>query len=120
MTLRQSTLALFIILSGVISFFVVTGLLQKFIGVRLLSNEYGKPKRLVTDGPFAYSRNPIYVAFFIPLLSLAIVSPIASVVAIIFYTLSMTYTVLRIEERDLLARFGEDYREYASKVRRWI
>jgi protein-S-isoprenylcysteine O-methyltransferase Ste14 len=102
------------------SFFAATIALQRFIGIALKATEYGKPQHLVTSGPFAYSRNPIYVAFFVPLLSLAAISPIASAIAFSFYIVSMNFTVLRIEERDLLNKFGADFTTYTHKVRRWV
>ncbi len=118
--LKASTLTLVIILLALGLFFVSTIVLQRFIGISLKATEYGKPARLVTGGPFAYSRNPIYVAFFIPLLSLAIVSPLASALAIFIYIVTMNLTVMRIEERDLLQKFGSDFIDYTNKVRRWI
>jgi protein-S-isoprenylcysteine O-methyltransferase Ste14 len=115
---NPATLATVIV--ALIFFFIATIALQRFIGISLKATEYGKPARLVMGGPFAYSRNPIYVTFFVPLISLAIISPIACTIAFAFYITSMNLTVLRIEERDLLNKFGNDFTSYASKTRRWL
>jgi protein-S-isoprenylcysteine O-methyltransferase Ste14 len=119
-TALRSTSTLLLVIAAIIIFFAATIALQRFIGIALKATEYGKPQHLVTSGPFAYSRNPIYVAFFVPLLSLAAISPIASAIAFSFYIVSMNFTVLRIEERDLLNKFGADFTTYTHKVRRWV
>jgi protein-S-isoprenylcysteine O-methyltransferase Ste14 len=108
------------LLACLATFFICVLSLQYYIGLSLTSNEYGKPRSLVTGGPFQISRNPIYLTFIVPLASLAFLSWVAASIAIAFYIISMNLTVLRIEERDLVSIFGETYLNYAAKTRRWI
>jgi protein-S-isoprenylcysteine O-methyltransferase Ste14 len=105
---------------SLVLFFVIASYIQYYMGLSLLANEYGKPRQLTVSGPFSYSRNPIYVAFLIPLAAFAFFSFTATAVAIVFYVLSLNLTVLRSEERDLVTIFGEAYIHYAAKVPRWI
>jgi protein-S-isoprenylcysteine O-methyltransferase Ste14 len=94
--------------------------IQGKMGFAVSANTFGKPNHLVTAGLFQYSRNPIYLAFWMPLLSISVVSIPASLVALALYVVSMNLTVLRTEERDLKNLFGQTYLDYAQKVPRWI
>jgi protein-S-isoprenylcysteine O-methyltransferase Ste14 len=94
--------------------------IQGKMGFAVSANTFGKPNHLVTEGLFQYSRNPIYLAFWMPLLSISVVSIPASLVALALYVVSMNLTVLRTEERDLKNLFGQIYLDYAQKVPRWI
>jgi protein-S-isoprenylcysteine O-methyltransferase Ste14 len=79
------------------------------------------PPVLVTDGPFAYSRNPTYLgATFIwfgwAIFYGSVVNLILAVVGWMFFN----YLKVPQEERSLEARFGEAYRAYRRRVPRWI
>lgn len=95
-------------------------IIQRHMRLSLLANTFGEPARLVTSGIFAYSRNPIYVAFFVPLASIAYFSLAASIAAIAMYVLAMNLTVIRKEERDLLNAFGSEYAAYLTRAPRWL
>jgi protein-S-isoprenylcysteine O-methyltransferase Ste14 len=76
---------------------------------------------LVTDGFFAWSRNPIYVADTLVLLAIALL--VANALACLFVPLFVAYMdrfQIRPEERALRARFGDEYERYRAKVRRWL
>ena len=76
---------------------------------------------IVATGPFRFSRNPIYLADAITYLggSLAIHSwwPLLVVPGIV---LVMRRKVIDREERYLTEHFGDAYREYQLRVRRWL
>lgn len=78
------------------------------------------PERLVTSGPFAYTRNPMYLGHLIFLtgLSLFLQSYLAAFFAI-GTAIWMHRRVLRDEAR-LRELFGDFYDAYASQVKRWI
>ncbi len=94
--------------------------IQRHMRLSLLANTFGSPQQLVTSGIFQYSRNPIYVAFFLPLASLAILSPAAAIASIGLYILAMNLTIIRKEERELLEAFGDEFGAYLTQVPRWI
>jgi protein-S-isoprenylcysteine O-methyltransferase Ste14 len=76
---------------------------------------------LITHGPFAYSRNPTYLAGTFIWLGWAIFY--GSVVMLIWTVVGWTllnYLKVPQEERGLEARFGEAYRVYRRRVPRWI
>lgn len=76
---------------------------------------------LVTTGVFARSRNPIYIAMALIQVGLALLfDAIFGIMAVVPALFAIRLGVIDREERYLLATFGERYRAYADKVRRWI
>jgi protein-S-isoprenylcysteine O-methyltransferase Ste14 len=82
---------------------------------------FGEASVLVTDGWFHYSRNPMYLGMVVVLLAtvLALRAWAPLVVVPIFVAVIQT-RFIRMEERFLTQKFGESYRQYCSRVRRWI
>lgn len=76
---------------------------------------------LVASGPFGFSRNPLYVALTLMYVGLALLANALWVLVLIVpVLLILHYGVVRREERYLGAKFGDAYREYCSRVRRYI
>jgi protein-S-isoprenylcysteine O-methyltransferase Ste14 len=76
---------------------------------------------LVTDGPFARTRNPMYLGMLLALIGLAVVLDSAWP----WLVLPAFYAVIRLrfvrhEERLMEATFGDAYRAYCGRVRRFI
>lgn len=81
----------------------------------------GIPEHLVTAGPFAVSRNPIYLADTLLLIGVGLVSGIAWFLPLAVIAAFVTQKVaIEPEEKLLGVRFGKKYRDYAKRVRRWI
>ena len=76
---------------------------------------------LVVEGPYRFSRNPMYVGFTLTYLGLALglQSPTA-VILLIPCLMLMTWGVILREERYLTAKFGQAYLTYKQGVRRWL
>ena len=108
-------------------FFVVLGFAILFIASysfkRAQTNiEPWKPTtKIISSGIFAYSRNPMYVAFCIITIGIGVIlnslwvtlSFVPSIVVIFFIA-------IKKEESYLEGKFGEEYLQYKSKVRRWL
>jgi protein-S-isoprenylcysteine O-methyltransferase Ste14 len=78
------------------------------------------PERIVTDGAYAYLRNPMYLGHLIFMAGLAITfSSWLALALLVFHAVWFHLRVLRDEER-LALRFGDTYREYKRRVKRWI
>ena len=76
---------------------------------------------LVTTGPYRRFRNPIYLADTMILLGAAeITKNIWLVIAAAGFAALVTWLAILPEERHLEHRFGDAYRAYKSKSRRWI
>jgi protein-S-isoprenylcysteine O-methyltransferase Ste14 len=76
---------------------------------------------IVRTGPYRFSRNPIYVAFFAFHFGLAIwVNSLWLVVTLIPTIAVIAAGVVPREERYLTGRFGAEYLKYKASVRRWL
>ena len=76
---------------------------------------------LVTSGIYRYTRNPMYLGMLFVLLGWALY--LANVLAFLFlpaFILYMNRFQIEPEERAMTALFGQEFLEYASRVRRWI
>ena len=76
---------------------------------------------LVTDGPFAFSRNPMYLSLTVANVGIALIVNAAWPIIFLPATLAVThYGVIFREERYMERLFGEEYLRYKARVRRWI
>lgn len=76
---------------------------------------------LVTSGPFVRFRNPIYLADVMILLGLAeLTKTIWLAFLMPVFVILVTWLAILPEERHLEARFGDAYRAYKERSRRWI
>lgn len=76
---------------------------------------------MVLAGPYRFTRNPMYLGIALAYLGLAI--GLKSMGALLLLPIAIAcihYFVIRREEAYLIKRFGESYRGYCAKVRRWI
>lgn len=77
--------------------------------------------RLVTSGPYANVRNPIYLANFFIGLGVAITAKNWIALAVFFLVFWAEYGVIVSAEEEFLTRaFGDRYEEYRRRVRRWV
>lgn len=79
------------------------------------------PKYLLVQGPYKFSRNPMFLGELVLWFGWAIFYG-STAVFIGFFLLwvLMNYVAVPREERDLEARFGESYLEYKNSVSRWF
>jgi len=76
---------------------------------------------LITTGPYRFTRNPLYVGgnvFIFLGASLMLGTPAGLVLTVLH--LPLVNFMIRREERQLEQRFGDEWREYAQRTRRWI
>lgn len=76
--------------------------------------------KLITAGPYRFSRNPIYTGGTAALLGLALLLDTAIGVAVVVALALLAHNLTLAEERYLESKFGDDWRQYRSRVRRWI
>jgi protein-S-isoprenylcysteine O-methyltransferase Ste14 len=76
---------------------------------------------IVSEGPYRYSRNPIYVGMFLGLAGLAIgYNNLWLLLMLAPFALVIRYGVVAREEEYLAQKFGASYLDYKARVRRWI
>jgi len=76
---------------------------------------------IVVEGPYRFSRNPMYLAMILTCIGFAII--LSDVCVLILTPLcgwAIYNVAIRHEEAYLEEKFGDSYREYKARVRRWI
>ena len=110
-------------------FFIVLGFIVTFSSARNFKKKDttvnpmkpNETSKLVTDGFFKITRNPMYLGMLLFLLGLSIYNGL--IVGLIFLPLFVgyiTYFQIIPEENAMLELFGEEFTVYMKKVRRWI
>jgi protein-S-isoprenylcysteine O-methyltransferase Ste14 len=122
--LGLGSMALRLALGGVLSFLALgIGLWAvKTMRRRTASPEFGRRVRaLVVEGPYRFSRNPVYLALVLGLLALATALDSAwlAMGSLVLGTLLDRF-VIHPEESYLAERFGAGYLGYTLRVRRWL
>lgn len=106
-----------VFLAGTLMFWALWTMLR----ARTSPDPYTATTTVVTSGPFRFTRNPLYVSmnlFYVAAsfatgsLTSLLLLPVAEVV--------LYFGVIRREELYLEAKFGDSYRDYRSRVRRWL
>jgi protein-S-isoprenylcysteine O-methyltransferase Ste14 len=76
---------------------------------------------VVERGPYRFTRNPIYLGMFLGLIGLAVVfDDLWLLRMLVPFALVTRYGVVAREEAYLERKFGDAYRGYRSRVRRWL
>ena len=78
------------------------------------------PERLVSGGPYRYCRNPMYLGHLIFLAGLAFALDSWPAAALFVFHAVWFDRRVREDEARLSALFGDRYREYLARVKRWI
>jgi len=76
---------------------------------------------IVVDGPYRFSRNPMYVGVTALSVGVALWANSYWMLGLLMPTLViMNIAVIEREERYLAAKFGDEYLAYKARVRRWL
>lgn len=76
---------------------------------------------LVLSGPYRWSRNPMYLGMIALYVGLAIaLDSLIALILLPFVILWLRTQVIALEEQYLETKFGDGYREYKARVRRWV
>ena len=76
---------------------------------------------MITDGPFRYSRNPVYLGMFVLLTAWAVSLGSASPwLGVLFFIPFIHFGWVLPEEAQMEREVGAEYLEYKKRVRRWL
>jgi protein-S-isoprenylcysteine O-methyltransferase Ste14 len=78
------------------------------------------PERLVTGGPYRFCRNPMYLGHLIFLAGIAVALDSWLAAAVFVFHAAWFDRRVRDDEARLSALFGDPYRAYLARVKRWI
>jgi protein-S-isoprenylcysteine O-methyltransferase Ste14 len=84
------------------------------------TTELSRPQRLVTSGPYAVSRNPMYVGWTLLQLGIAMASGSGWVLAALPFVGAVVHREVLREERRLTETFGDKYRQYCATTGRYL
>ncbi|MBI3451370.1 MAG: isoprenylcysteine carboxylmethyltransferase family protein [Rhodospirillales bacterium] len=84
--------------------------------------DYRKPtEAIIVGGPFAYTRNPVYVSMTLLVVGIAVAVDSLWILLMAFGAAAgVNCFVVRREETYLEGKFGDEYRRYKAAVRRWL
>ena len=106
---------------------LIIGISLVYISLRKLSKMKttfipdGKPEKLVKDGPFRFSRNPIYLGMLLILVGVSIsLQSFSSLMISIVFGLIINFTWIKHEEKKLEDIFDSEWEEYSKRTRRWL
>ncbi len=80
----------------------------------------GSTRVVIDSGPFAVSRNPLYVGLIALYLGLALLWSFWALVLVPVGVALLWWGAVRPEEHYLSATFGAEYDDYRRRVRRWL
>ena len=82
---------------------------------------FRNPTKLVVDGWFRVSRNPMYLGFALLLAGVALaLGGLFTTLPTALFVLAAERIYIPFEERAMTRVFGEDYLRYSKRVRRWF
>jgi protein-S-isoprenylcysteine O-methyltransferase Ste14 len=97
------------------------GFFRTFVRAGTPVSPYSPSTALVTSGPYKLSRNPGYLGMTLAYAGTSLLCGALWPFATLVPTLALIDRgVIRREERYLEDRFGQDYRSYRARVRRWL
>lgn len=100
---------------------IVAGLWLVAWAVRAAADvDLERPNQLVRKGPYAFSRNPMYLAWTLAYVGVASIVNTAWPLLLLPAVLLLTHVAIVREERSLEGRFGTAYRGYKTSARRYL
>ena len=110
---------------GIILTIAAILLFVKSVRIFNLRKEKSHPRSISTqifkDGPFQFSRNPIYLAMLVLLIGVGLIlNSFWFLYSGLVVAIMLHYGVIIPEENYLEKEFGKDYLEYKKTVRRWL
>lgn len=116
--LLQYALGVFIVAC---SFLLIPSIFNKFRAANTTLDVRKIPSSLLTDGAFAFSRDPIYVSMIRLCFGIGVLFDNIWVLPTLYLAvIYLTYKIILIEEALLEQKFGQDYMNYKQRVRRWF
>ena len=88
--------------------------------ISVLCFAFPNAEGLNINGIYKYSRNPMYVAYFITFLGMSLLIQSFVVLVLVFNFQISAHWIIVSEERWCLEKFGRSYEDYMRTVRRYI
>lgn len=107
------------------SLYFYLGLVCYFLGIILCAISivcFASPdaEGLNINGIYQFSRNPMYIAYFICFIGMSLLTQSLLLFGIVIIFQVSAHWIILSEERWCIEKFGKSYNEYMKKVRRYI
>jgi protein-S-isoprenylcysteine O-methyltransferase Ste14 len=100
---------------------IAASAIRSFMAHDTHPSPYVPTRAVVVSGPYSFTRNPIYLGFLSVVLAFTFfVNSLWFVVAALGLIVVLHFGVVKPEEKYLSEKFGESYRDYLRRVRRWL
>ena len=97
------------------------GAFHEFRKAHTTLDPHGSVAALVTEGPYQFTRNPIYLGFALMVVGFPLnAGSYSGIVVAPLFMFTLNYLVIEKEEAYLEGKFGQAYTDYRSRVRRWL
>lgn len=96
----------------------VLGLL--LCGVSIVHFSFPSDEGLNTNGMYQFSRNPMYIAYFICFAGMALLTRSRVLFGVVLVFQISAHWIILAEERECIEKFGDSYEKYMREVRRYI
>lgn len=107
--------------AAAISGLILLAALWRFVRARTSPEPWKTTRVIIDSGLYAHSRNPMYLGMALLYAGGAILLRSPGALALLVPAVAVIQTqVIAREERYLEAKFGETYRAYKARVRRWL
>jgi protein-S-isoprenylcysteine O-methyltransferase Ste14 len=101
--------------------FYLNSLAWKLFKQNKTTTTYKKSKKLITNGIFKITRNPIYIGMSLILLGISIsIKNIFAIIIPLLFFIIINKIFIPYEEWKNKKTFGKEYLKYKKKVRRWL
>ncbi|MFC2079550.1 methyltransferase family protein [Candidatus Bipolaricaulota bacterium] len=87
---------------------------------RIVFGTVREPPEIIREGVYGIVRHPMYLSEILLGLGLLLFSLSLAAAAVWVLAIGFLHIIARYEERQLLAHFGDDYREYMREVPMWL
>ena len=102
--------------TGLALYLVGTVFLTLFF-IDVAATPYGQP---FTRGAYRYSRNPMYVGMILQFIGTAVATASWLLLLLTLMLIFVMWSVVTVEERTCLEKYGDTYRKYMNRTPRWI
>jgi protein-S-isoprenylcysteine O-methyltransferase Ste14 len=84
-------------------------------------NPYQPALKLVTSGPYRFTRNPMYLGMIVAFAGIVLTFALElGILVWVLFALTLHYGVVMREERYLTRKFGAPYEDFLKRTRRWV
>lgn len=94
---------------------------QAFKQTKTTVKPFEDSNALIQEGVFRFSRNPMYLGFVGILLGISLMlRSVSPFLVVMVFAILIDVMFIQVEERMLETKFGEEWKQYRSRVRKWI